>query len=282
MLAVFALLGATPRATAQTAGEWTIEHYMALSGVYDAAVAERGQLEPESAEWTDATRRALEAGLAVEVYIDRWLDSGTMPPEYVGPAVEARGILLGNLVVYGTVLGRCQQAEREATTLGELATADPELIPSYDAALARIEACYVATGQARPGSDPVAQPEPPPRRERQPATTGQIVGYALIGAGVAAVAGGFAYDASLGGARSEQEDLLDVCTTGAGGCNYLRGNELQDQIEGARIPIAALTIGGAAMAIGGVVAVIVARPGPAEVSAQITPSYQGLRVRVRF
>ena len=81
LMVAVALLGVSPRAMAQPASEWTIEHYMALSGVYDAAVAERGGLEPDSEAWTEATRRALEAGLAVEVYIDRWLDSGTMPPE---------------------------------------------------------------------------------------------------------------------------------------------------------------------------------------------------------
>ena len=73
----------------------------------------------------------------------------------------------------------------------------------------------------------------------------------MLGTGAALVLGGVGLDVAGGGNRSEFTDLSRTCD-GSEDC-VARLNELSDSINGAKVPVAAMTIGGAVVAVTGTV-----------------------------
>ncbi|MCB9519474.1 MAG: hypothetical protein H6700_03580 [Myxococcales bacterium] len=149
--------------------------------------------------------------------------------------------------------------------------------------LADGEACLAPPTTQAPelaGGGPSSQP---------PSRVGPIV---LLATGGGALIGGAVYDLAMGSKRSEFNQLLDECGGRcAPGPDADRQVELQDQLDGAKLPVALLYGGGGALAATGLVWMIVqgggaddGEAGRADVS--LSPMFRrgrvGVTVRATF
>jgi hypothetical protein len=273
-------------AFAQVETQWSMDEYQRLSTDMDAADELLLLLAPDSEQWRTASEAALEARRALVAYISNTLRWNTMPDAYIESATQARLMLVQNIIDLTADLGYCDQARSAMLLLRQNADASDTLREAFELSQQAVDSCVSYNPVTEAPPEPVmtqqtsvasqADDPPPDLLQDEPERAGasmRLAGVSLLVTGGAMVAGGLAWDAvSAAGPRSEFTDLSRACDVGLP-C-YTRLTELAAEIEASRLPIGALTIGGAALAFTGSVLLLAAPRdrNPARVS--LTPAWR--------
>jgi hypothetical protein len=266
---------------------WSLDEYTRLSNAMAAADEDLALTVPGTDSWRTSNIAALDARRALVSYITSALRSGDMPEDFVEPATQARFVLVQNIISINTDLGFCEQANTALAMLRDVSDSSDAVRAAFDAAQADVTGCVpyspddalvseVVEVEPDPAdtepSEPVVTEEPdtevvsaetesesndtassamtdaPPARTASGRRTAGIV---MLGTGAALALGGVGLDLAGGGNRSEFTDLSRTCD-GSEDC-VARLNELSDSINGAKVPVAAMTIGGGVIAATGIV-----------------------------
>ena len=266
---------------------WSLDEYTQLSNTMAAADEDLALTAPGTDSWRTSSIAALDARRALVSYITSALRSGDMPEDFVEPATQARFVLVQNIISINTDLGFCEQANTALAMLRDVIDSSDAVRAAFDAAQADVAGCVpyspddalvseVVEVEPDPADAEASEPvvtEAPDTEEgatetaaesdntaassitdAPPARTGsgrRTAGIVMLGTGAALVLGGVGLDVAGGGNRSEFTDLSRTCD-GSEDC-VARLNELSDSINGAKVPVAAMTIGGAVVAVTGTV-----------------------------
>lgn len=293
---VAALLVTTSAALAQEDEEaFTVERYQALEQELEELDLARVAAPPGSDERAAATEAAIDHRRELMNYITGWIRAGTLPPEAVDQAREARLILVENIVQLSVEVGLCDDARASLSLIRGFSQGDTGRQAAYDAAVDAVEACVpaedpVVLGPDPPSEDPivVVPPEDPPENDPpvqsppeeppyagSPARRADPIGVSLMAAGGVAAISGTAWNLALLDDRAAYLDDRRACESTGADCGAAR--DARSRLHSAKAPITGLVVGGVALTAVG--AILQWRTSDrADAAVQVRPAAGGLRV----